>query len=1345
MKKASDSLELHPYIVSAFRVIRGLSLIEAVLWGSYFGPVEAKELAKSTYLVRKSVHMIRHIESIQSAVNLAGRLEVAADYDGASTLYQEAWLACRSILGDYKPITLECANAAALSLEKAGNGECAIEIYEWMWRSRQQELGRENEESLMTASRLAWAYHRHKHTEKAIKTYKEIWEAWVQKSGHLDKQTIRAAGYYTRALQLEGEDEKAIEVYRARTTAVQEQYDNSSSEYIASTIATAQALEHGRMQAHAENMLVDLVRDLKEGDLTDSKSCYLIELDLELARFYERQARPSEAQRYLRNQWSWYKKTLESTGAFDEELLTLLEEFGREFERQKMWTEAEELILWLRQYYVRKQGEKSETLQKQMLWLAHIYSEGNRTTNERQTLLAVYATANSGSSHGTLTIEAGRHLGLYYYRQEEWRALEELCKQLLIHLWPSILAQGPHMLPDNHCPSAVSFARQLVVCYQKQALYAFNHPELLNKAEQLYKNLWESFMATAGPQDPDTIGTAMGLGKFYEAHKNYVEAQHVFEQLLQSNRTVLGPSHYLTTRTWLKLAQFYERRANWNRAQQVYEELLEQISKDWGLGHSLATEVFMNLDRTYQREAKEMIPEGYQFKPTKETVGSLTTSPRRSNEPNDCLQGLLAAQVEASKAIGGLQVRVLQTQKLYMASLESSGKGSRATVSHGLRLGEMLMKDGMTSHAIQWYKTMICDGERVEQDSTSPVRHYEPMRRLARLHELEPADLAVAELLYIQNWNGLKSMRGGAVVFRDLWRFYERHPTMSEKAIGLLDNTWAELQNESRENEHFFTAVETIINSYASIGRHETGKKVSRQAVAFLPSGELTSHSKNFLERSYRKLGTENRLEILRLQLEHQISLGAIDLSTIATTARDLFNPSNRYRKPLKESDLLLLRAAYNVWKHLGADNKTSHVLRNLLIGELERGEKVEETQAIMEERWKHCLETLGPLHHATVEAGKALGKQDVLEMIWDAHKEQYGTSDPVTLKLGEDLADSSEHKELTIKMYRELFNFSWASTALGPSHDLTIRPGTTLVLKVCWDDDKEPDILHNRMFQGLQQAGSTDASGLSKYRKLAQSCSLLSRQGVGEQPTNQSREIIRFVIGLSRKIDVSFAHGTMELLDDYISCTKNTSGNDALDIYEDLWSDRDAQVVWHDRDISKVGRELAGLYFKPGREVEAVELVSDVCQHDEGEYGLADQCTLESYDMLSHFYFEQKDYRSALRLHEKILAHFRNNYREAYLESMIQQFHKKGRALQRLGMWREARGIYDEAFDITRRFHGPRGYRRDKLKNIRMWENTQMRLKNEFEGFNQCWIPDDIRGCGLDSLSSSRLSLALG
>ena len=89
---------------------------------------------------------------------------------------------------------------------------------------------------------------------------------------------------------------------------------------------------------------------------------------------------------------------------------------------------------------------------------------------------------------------------------------------------------------------------------------------------------------------------------------------------------------------------------------------------------------------------------------------------------------------------------------------------------------------------------------------------------------------------------------------------------------------------------------------------------------------------------------------------------------------------------------------------------------------------------------------------------------------------------------------------------------------------------------------------------------------------------------------------------------------------------------------------------------------------------------------------------------MLSHFFFERKAYRSALKLHENILAYFRVNYRSAYLMDMAQQFHERGRALQRLGMWREARGIYDEAFDMTMRYHGPHGYHIHKLEYIDMW-----------------------------------------
>ena len=123
-------------------------------------------------------------------------------------------------------------------------------------------------------------------------------------------------------------------------------------------------------------------------------------------------------------------------------------------------------------------------------------------------------------------------------------------------------------------------------------------------------------------------------------------------------------------------------------------------------------------------------------------------------------------------------------------------------------------------------------------------------------------------------------------------------------------------------------------------------------------------------------------------------------------------------------------------------------------------------------------------------------------------------------------------------------------------------------------DNDKGPTILHNRIFQGLQQTGSTDASALSKkYSELAQSCELQSKYGIGEQPTNESRECINFAIRLSRNLEGPFAYGTMKLLDSNISCKKNTNGNDALPTHEDILSSRDAQVVWHETNISKVGR----------------------------------------------------------------------------------------------------------------------------------------------------------------------------
>ncbi|KAL2051053.1 hypothetical protein ABVK25_008647 [Lepraria finkii] len=148
-----------------------------------------------------------------------------------------------------------------------------------------------------------------------------------------------------------------------------------------------------------------------------------------------------------------------------------------------------------------------------------------------------------------------------------------------------------------------------------------------------------------------------------------------------------------------------------------------------------------------------------------------------------------------------------------------------------------------------------------------------------------------------------------------------------------------------------------------------------------------------------------------------------------------------------------------------------------------------EEKQALLEERWKNYVTMLGLLHEATIQAGKALGKDDGLEEIWNAQKERLGRSDPVTLKVGEDLAlccrRSDRLKTLAIKVYRELLEISWATDHLGPTHSMTLGFGTTLVGELFREDDKEPNLLHNRMFLALQANSSTDALALAKYAKL--------------------------------------------------------------------------------------------------------------------------------------------------------------------------------------------------------------------------------------------------------------------
>ena len=162
-----------------------------------------------------------------------------------------------------------------------------------------------------------------------------------------------------------------------------------------------------------------------------------------------------------------------------------------------------------------------------------------------------------------------------------------------------------------------------------------------------------------------------------------------------------------------------------------------------------------------------------------------------------------------------------------------------------------------------------------------------------------------------------------------------------------------------------------------------------------------------------------------------------------------------------------------------------------------------------------------------------------------------------------------------------------------------------------------------------------------------------------------QSKNIIKFTMNLSRQVSGLFDDTTIQLLDSYVTCAKKLGDIDELlAIYEDTWNNRGSQLAWDERNILKIGRKLAELYFKSGRQIEAIDLISDICRHGEREYGLSDWCTLSSYKTKSAFFFERKEYLSALRVHEKTLTYYQRNYQTGNFPDMIQQFHQKGRAL---------------------------------------------------------------------------------
>lgn len=1197
-----------------------------------------------------------------------------------------------------------------------------------MWQSLQNKKGNDHEETLTMASRLVWMYQRHKRFKKANNVYREIWETWTGKLGHMDEKTILAAGYYARALQLVGQNENATDVHRARLQASSEQLPKTNRCHLAALIAVAQAYEFAGLPEKAESMMRDAMKDLNMADIPPMKAIASMTICIELTRLLQRHSRSCEAQLILKEQLSWYKVQLDFPRRLDGALLELLKDFAEELQKHELLTDAKYIISWLHNYYKHFEGIRSEGALDSIYWLAQVALDDTNPKEELELLQAAYNTAKEGAIYDEVTLESSRRLALSIHRRQDWEALEILSIEVLENVWPSVLIEGPQQqLPKKYAKEAVVVARRLALACQKedmllrsQWLYDAMTSQPLDKAENIYSNIHSSYILSDGPDDKNTLGAAAELGKFYESRCKFDRAESMYQLIYDTKCGALGPSHASTLRSLIKLAKFYERRGNWSKSKSLQEGVLEQITRDWGSQHPFVVEIEMSLV-TIRNNLSKTEPTRLMLatRPKDGFQDHQKPSTERTSE-NTVLKELCKEQSKALKGTD-LSLDVLtHTQSLYQ---DRAGQFDRTSIKGAMRIGNLLEKHKLDSAATNWYE-YIMTGRKSQ--SVSPVLFYEPTRRLAHLYEIS-GKTQEAERKYELSWHNVKSKAGGIPAdesslraFRDLFRFFQRTDPRQEKSLGLLESAWRDVKAQKGQVDAFHKAAELIITCYLMLGKVDTALGICREAIYFSPNGKLEDRSWNLLKVACAKCGHEISVTAVQLQLENQVSLGVRSAANVIAIAKEA-EKIRQVRHHEEDGYLTALTHAYEFWKSQDPVGEINCSLGDIRIECLKIWHRSDERNKLLEERWSLCRNTRGYLDDVTVKAAKDLGRDDATLEVWNAYKEALGFDSVTTLAVGEDLAKhcgQSPRSAVGFKLYEDLFTTCWSAKSHGPVHDKTIQFGVALVRQYWLKNDyNSADELHMKLFDALRSDESTPLlSNLSKYKELARSC--YYRNSGDWHGDSTSQEIILHTLNISKRFEGYYVRSTLGLLDHYHACCKYSPSpkdkEDLLEIYKDFYNNHSSQsFTSNEPQTSAIGRTLAQLYFASGHENLALNTISDVISHDERSHGLTHGLTIASYNAKSALLFDRADYQAALHIHEKILRAFAAAHttmtgsaalHRADSSDLLRQYHLKGRALQRLGRFAEARGIYDEAFGMSSRLFGPRGFYEHKLDNIKMW-----------------------------------------
>jgi tetratricopeptide (TPR) repeat protein len=160
-------------------------------------------------------------------------------------------------------------------------------------------------------------------------------------------------------------------------------------------------------------------------------------------------------------------------------------------------------------------------------------------------------------------------------------------------------------------------------------------------------------------------------------------------------------------------------------------------------------------------------------------------------------------------------------------------------------------------------------------------------------------------------------------------------------------------------------------------------------------------------------------------------------------------------------------------------------------------------------------------------------------------------------------------------------------------------------------------------------------------------------------------------------------------------------------DMYESLWQDR--PHAWESKCLSRIGLVLAEDCFVRGLMMEAIQRASEVLSRNTTFFGSTDRETIAASNLMSEFYTGRGQYEKSLQIHTRMVQLLEEN--GASGQKYTEQVNLKGRALQRLGQWKDAERVYNRLWNHLAK-DIPIAYFARKSENLRVWEERARETK---------------------------------